>query len=480
LGKFLRPFFEVFDMQGRYKEGERVFRQAAQRLNAHADGPLDLIQSRALLFQAVCGEMLNLFDEAQRLATAVLPVITEKSAAWEHQLALRCLGRIAYARGEYPEAQRFFEAALSRLQDTPDPGARMAIMLRLADIAAVHGHYREAHDLLEQTRQILHASGNWRHQVRSLVALADLELKLGQLERAEANFGAAMILCEQYEARISLSVALAGLGRVALAQGRFERSETCLERCVSLCEEMAHPWGQAFALRQLGRLSRVRGAFDAARRYLDDSLSISERIGARWLIAAVMSQKARLAAASAQPDDAERYVRRGIEIAADLPSSPLIMEILASAAEIRARRGEEDWAARLALFVTLQPVTEYETRQEAEALLTSLGLTPTAQQALEADARNTHLEDIVAVMRGDVRAPASRGHAQEQPLIDPLSERELEILRLLAAGHSNQEIAERLVVVLGTVKAHNHNILSKLGVRNRTHAVARARELNLL
>lgn len=65
-------------------------------------------------------------------------------------------------------------------------------------------------------------------------------------------------------------------------------------------------------------------------------------------------------------------------------------------------------------------------------------------------------------------------------LVEPLSPRELEILRLIGQGYTNQEIAEHLVVTLHTVKKHSSNIYSKLGVRNRTQAVARARELGLL
>ena len=65
-------------------------------------------------------------------------------------------------------------------------------------------------------------------------------------------------------------------------------------------------------------------------------------------------------------------------------------------------------------------------------------------------------------------------------LIEPLSARELEVLGLLAAGKPNQAIAEELVVTLETVKSHVAHILGKLGVANRTQAVARARELGLL
>ena len=65
-------------------------------------------------------------------------------------------------------------------------------------------------------------------------------------------------------------------------------------------------------------------------------------------------------------------------------------------------------------------------------------------------------------------------------LIEPLSERELEVLHLIANGLTNQAIAETLVVALGTVKAHTASIYAKLDVHNRTQAVARARELGLL
>ena len=67
-----------------------------------------------------------------------------------------------------------------------------------------------------------------------------------------------------------------------------------------------------------------------------------------------------------------------------------------------------------------------------------------------------------------------------QPLLEPLSERELEVLHLIAQGLSNQEISERLFLALDTVKGHNRKIFGKLQVERRTEAVARARELGLL
>jgi ATP/maltotriose-dependent transcriptional regulator MalT len=65
-------------------------------------------------------------------------------------------------------------------------------------------------------------------------------------------------------------------------------------------------------------------------------------------------------------------------------------------------------------------------------------------------------------------------------LIEPLSERELEVLRLMAVGLSNREIGARLVVSTGTVKTHVHHICGKMGVSNRTQAVVQARDLKII
>jgi LuxR family maltose regulon positive regulatory protein len=76
------------------------------------------------------------------------------------------------------------------------------------------------------------------------------------------------------------------------------------------------------------------------------------------------------------------------------------------------------------------------------------------------------------------RTPAASPAAQA--LIEPLTEREFEVLRLVAAGLSNQEIARELVIAVSTVKSHINHIYGKLAVKSRTQAVARARELDLV
>jgi len=74
----------------------------------------------------------------------------------------------------------------------------------------------------------------------------------------------------------------------------------------------------------------------------------------------------------------------------------------------------------------------------------------------------------------------SGGNGTSLGLEDPLSERELEVLNLLASGRTNAEVAGDLFVSVGTIKSHTGNIYRKLGARNRAEALARARELGLL
>jgi LuxR family maltose regulon positive regulatory protein len=84
-----------------------------------------------------------------------------------------------------------------------------------------------------------------------------------------------------------------------------------------------------------------------------------------------------------------------------------------------------------------------------------------------------------AQKEGDVLVPHSQ-KITAPSLLEPLTEREIELLSLIAEGLSNQEIAQRLFISLPTVKWHTSNIYGKLGVRSRTQAIIRARSLGVL
>ncbi|MDQ2885782.1 MAG: LuxR C-terminal-related transcriptional regulator [Chloroflexota bacterium] len=99
-----------------------------------------------------------------------------------------------------------------------------------------------------------------------------------------------------------------------------------------------------------------------------------------------------------------------------------------------------------------------------------------------------YIERLLARLHGErvqegtspAASPTPPAPAPAQPLLDPLTERELEVLRLITAGLSNRDIADRLVLAVSTVKSYVNTIYSKLQVESRTQAVARARALHLL
>jgi len=91
-----------------------------------------------------------------------------------------------------------------------------------------------------------------------------------------------------------------------------------------------------------------------------------------------------------------------------------------------------------------------------------------------------YVDRLLAAFVQPAALPQSTVSHQQSAMVEPLSPRELEVLRLIAQGLSNDEISKRLFLALSTVKGHNLKIFGKLQVQNRTEAVARARELGWL
>ncbi len=95
-------------------------------------------------------------------------------------------------------------------------------------------------------------------------------------------------------------------------------------------------------------------------------------------------------------------------------------------------------------------------------------------------ARSRQMEtEYVSELLSAIGEFARKTQPVPQSLSEPLTERELEVLGLIEAGRSNQEISEQLVISLATVKRHISNIYAKLGVNSRTQAIAMGKELKL-
>ena len=119
------------------------------------------------------------------------------------------------------------------------------------------------------------------------------------------------------------------------------------------------------------------------------------------------------------------------------------------------------------LRLALPAAERVELHKKAAAWFEAQGM---AEQAMG------HVNQAAALLDG----PGARRRTADQPLVEPLSEREIEVLRLIAEGYSNAEIAAKLYIAGGTVKRHINNIYGKLDAGSRTQAVAKARTLGLL
>jgi DNA-binding NarL/FixJ family response regulator len=209
--------------------------------------------------------------------------------------------------------------------------------------------------------------------------------------------------------------------------------------------------------------------------------------------------------------DDQQLVREGLRVLLDLIPDICVVGEASNGTEAveRARRLEPDVILMDVQMPELDGVAA--TRQIQETcpqvrviILTTFDDDEYVFEGLRAGAAGYLLKDVPSEQLAEAIRAAARGEAfiqpsvtrkvvaeftrmaerervrREQPLIEPLSARELEVLALLAESLSNQEIADRLYIAPGTVKNHVSNILSKLNARDRTQAVLQAKELGLL
>jgi LuxR family maltose regulon positive regulatory protein len=356
---------------------------------------------------------------------------------------------------------------------------------------------------------------------------------LGEVQRAQGNLDAALATYRHAleEADQSSQSAHPGLAHVGLAQVLYERDELAAAldhaiRGVALCRQLGYTPPLAIGLAVVARIRHAHGDAAGALEAMSEAgqVGLSPQVAA--LLNPVPSQRARLllaqgdvraaaqwtTAAGLRPGDEPDYPREPaylvlarVLLAQNDPGAALpllrrllgaavgqgrvgsIIEIQALRALALAARGDHAGAlGALTEAVTLARRHGYvrvlaDEGAPMRALLTQL---PVARPDQQNVADRIDPGYLAAVLRacGPAGAvpPRIRAAAAPPGLAEPLTDRELEVLRLLAAGKSNQRIAHELVVALDTVKRHITHVLGKLGAANRTQAAARARELGLI
>ena len=357
---------------------------------------------------------------------------------------------------------------------------------------------------------------------------------LGQVQRAQGHLDAALAT---YREALEIAgeggqpAAHLGMAHVGLAEVLYERDEVAAAldhatRGVTLCRQLAFTPPLAAGLAILARIRQAHGDAAAAIAAMGEAgqVELSPQVVA--LLNPVPSQRARLLlaqgdvtaasqwakAAGLSPEDEPDYPREPaylllarVLLAQDRPGPALtllqrllataasqgrtgsVIEIQALRALALAARGDHAGAlGALAEAVTLACPQGYvrvfaDEGAAMRALLTRLSAARKDQRAPARGIDPDYLAGLLRACGQAGAAPPSRRAAAALPgMAEPLTDREAEVLRLLAAGRSNQRIAHELVVALDTVKKHVTHVLGKLGAANRTEAVARARQLGLI
>ena len=412
----------------------------------------------------------------------------------EAELGLRlsaAMGWLFVERSRPNEGLIWLEQMLAANEDTP-PSLRAKALNRAGEIAGLVSDNQRIHALGEQALALARANNDRWNIAWALsnlgyypylkrhpdpMALPLLEQSIALFRELEDAMGLnhtlrryAQMLIEQGNyaaARPPLEEALIGAHEVddrnAVAQTRlsmgdifwlkdhdFAQAAKEYESSLSLFRELRNQLGIIYALMSLGALEQVMGSLAHAQTLYKEALVLLREFAPNsnprdYLVVAMAS----LARAQSKLERAARLFGAAEEIDQNGYWAHPMMAIFRHDMEVmHAEMGEaafaEAWAAGKAM-----------PRDQVLAY------------ALQSD------DQVVETQPAAPRTTT-------QPLIDALTERELEILRSVAAGHSNRQIAAEFVLALGTVKWYLNTINSKLGVSSRTQAAARARDLGLL
>jgi predicted ATPase/DNA-binding CsgD family transcriptional regulator len=286
-----------------------------------------------------------------------------------------------------------------------------------------------------------------------------------------------------------------GLADVYLARGDESKGRALLDERIAIHAQANNSWATGWFLGLFGEIALRQGAMARARILLEAALKRHQQLGDQQGQALIYALLAQAAASEHDYMLSRTLAAQSLEIALTIHDTGSLILCLEELADVVADQGEPAWAARLwgaaeryreASHATLPLVERLGRARRIEHTQGLLGGQVFA--ARWAEGRNMTAEQAIAASPTPDRTSKAQKPAQgrpaqtsvAQPLLDPLSLRELEVLKLLAGGASNQEIATALVLAPGTVKLHVSHILSKLGVNSRTRAILRAHDLGLL
>ena len=358
--------------------------------------------------------------------------------------------------------------------------------LNEAAIRAINqtGRLHEAWGLLKQAVELGHAARTWPYpEMGDVSAFQALVLReWNQLEEAHDCAHQAVQIAEHIGSPMQQLEAYGTLLRIAFSRGELEEARAALEQAERAARDVT-PYNQAFFL----TVERVRFLLASrepgrAERLVEHLLNLQPPLVplARERVVVAL---ARVWLAQGRPEEVLSLLIPLLETASRQERWANVIELrLLIALAYQMQSDEQQALIQLSEAVRLaQPEGYIRSFVDEGAamgkLLSALRARSRRQNTPEGEVTTRYLERVLAAFAPQTGADH---RASQHGLPEPLSGREHDVLTLMAVGASNQEIAERLVISVDTVKRHVSNVLSKLGVSNRTQAVSRARELGLL
>jgi DNA-binding CsgD family transcriptional regulator len=293
-------------------------------------------------------------------------------------------------------------------------------------------------------------------------------------------------LFRQIEDGQGLAISLAGMGLMELQRGEAGPAHALFEEALGLYQEAGDRWGVSSVLSHLGIASLRQGDHGKAAWYFGEALEISREIG-DGLIGSIALYNLALEESRGDRERAQELYAEGLGLAVEMGDKANAAYCLEALAGLIAERDEPERAARLfgasetlleavggPRYVQAQASVLYE--HAVESLRSRLG--EEAFEAAWAEGRRMSPEDArgYALLEG----PAAPETETAQAYPEDLSAREVEVLRLVARGMTNAQIAQELFISPRTVNAHIGSIYHKIGSHSRAQAARFASEHDLL
>jgi LuxR family maltose regulon positive regulatory protein len=341
--------------------------------------------------------------------------------------------------------------------------------------------------------------------INALGAAAQIQIKQGHLHLAEQSCRQAIRLAEGV--RIApLGLAWSLLGGIALERNDLLSAERHLQDGIALSRQGGLVDDLVLGLVFLARLRAYQGNAASAIAAIQEITSLMRKFGVPRLKLLAATIHARIELYLGQPQSAMQWAQEYRTVRDELSNEFQDLTF----ARVLLAKGELDTIPSI-LNPLLEKATAAGRMQTCIEVMMLLGLfhhakkdSPSALEWIGKSLRLAASEKFVRVFLDEGKPlldllPKARSSApefvdlllgQNQPegesrsalieqLPDPLSEQEIRVLKLIVGGKSNRQIADELVISVGTAKWHVHNILRKLGVGNRPQAIARARELGI-